>query len=55
MHMWIKKSFVFTQLMDSVFSLIRGKFVDLFLDDIIVYSANFKDHIEHIEEVMIRL
>ena len=47
--------FVFTKLMDRVFSSIRGKFVDFFLDDIIVYSANFKDHIDHIEEVMIRL
>ena len=41
--------------MDRVFSSIRGKFVDFFLDDIIVHSENFKDHIEHIEEVMIRL
>ena len=45
--------FVFTKLMDRVFSSKRGKFEDFFLDDIIVYSENFKDHIEHIEEVMI--
>ena len=41
--------------MDRVFSSLKGKFVDIFLDDITVYTANFKDHIEHIEEVMIRL
>ena len=46
---------VFTKLMDRVFSSIRGKFIDFFLDDIIVYSENFKDHMDHIEEVMIRL
>ena len=40
--------------MDRVFSSKRGKFVDFSLDDIIVYSENCKDHIEHIEEVMIR-
>ena len=44
--------FVFTKL---IFSSIRGKFVDFFLDDIIVYSSNFKEHIQHIEEIMIRL
>ena len=47
--------FVFTKLMDWIFSSIRGKFVDFFLDDIIVYSSNFKEHIQHIEEIMIRL
>ena len=38
--------------MDMIFSSIRGTFVDFFLDDIIVCSSNFK---EHIEEIMIRL
>ena len=41
--------------MDRVFSSIRGKFVDFFLDDIIVYSSNSKEHLQHIKEVMIRL
>ena len=41
--------------MDRVFSSIRGKFVDLFLNDIIVYSSNFKKHIQHIEGIIIPL
>ena len=50
-----KLPFMFTKLIDRVFSSIRGKFVYFFLDDIIMYSANFKYHIVHIEEVLIRL
>ena len=41
--------------MDKIFSSIRGKYRKLFLDDIIIYSTAFEEHICHIEEVMIRL
>ena len=29
--------------------------MELFLDDIIIYSTTYEEHISHIEEVMIRL
>ena len=47
--------FVFAKLMDSVFSLIRGIFMDFFIDDIIICSLTFDQHIQHIEQVMRRL
>ena len=47
--------FVFTRLMDKIFSSIRGKYMEFFLDDIIIYSTTFEEHVCHIEQVMIRL
>ena len=47
--------FVFTRLMDKIFSSIRGKYMEFFLDDIIIYSTTFEEHVCHIELVMIRL
>ena len=47
--------FVFTRLMDKIFSSIRGKYMKFFLGDIILYSTTFEEHICHIDEVMIRL
>ena len=47
--------FVFTRLMDKIFSSIRGKYMESFLDDIIIYSTTFEEHVCHIEQVIIRL
>ena len=47
--------FVFTRLMDKIFSSIRGKYMEYFLDDMIIYSTTFEEHVCHIEQVMIRL
>ena len=48
-------TFVFTRLMDKIFSSILGKYMEPFLDVIIMYSTTLEEHICHIEEVMIRL
>ena len=47
--------FVFTKLMDKIFYSIRGKYMDNYIDDVIIYSKSFTDHIQHIEEVLHRL
>ena len=41
--------------MNLVFMLEVDKFVVMFIDDILVYSKNEKDHIEHLRIVLIRL
>ena len=47
--------FAFSKLLNTIFFTIRGKFMEFFLDDIIIYSADFMEHIKHIEEVLERL
>ena len=47
--------FVFTRLLDKIFSSIRGKYMEFFLYDIIIYSTTFEEHVCHIEQVMIKL
>ena len=39
----------------QIFSSIRGKYIEFFLDDIIIYSTTFEEHVCHIEQVMIKL
>ena len=48
-------SFVFSRVMPTIFSSIRGEFMDFFLDDIIIYSSTFDEHISHIEDVLHKL
>ena len=43
--------FVFTRFMDKIFSSIREKYMECFLDDIMIYSTTFEEHICHIEEL----
>ena len=42
----------FMDLMNRVFSLYLDKFVILFIDDILVYSGNPKEHVEHLRIVL---
>jgi hypothetical protein len=42
-------------LMNSVFIPELDKFVIMFIDDILVYSENKKDHVEHLRIVLTRL
>lgn len=46
---------VLSQLMDSVFSDIKFKFVYHYLDDLVIYSKSAQEHLEHIREVLVRL
>jgi hypothetical protein len=41
--------------MNSVFMMNLDKFVIVFIDDILVYSKNAKDHAEHLRVVLTRL
>ena len=45
----------FMYLMNSVFMLELGKFVVVFIDDILIYSENEADHAEHLRIVLSRL
>jgi hypothetical protein len=45
----------FMYLMNSVFMPKLDKFVIVFIDDILVYSENEKDHVEHLRIVLTRL
>jgi len=45
----------FMYLMNSVFMLELDKFVVVFIDDILVYSENDQDHVEHLRVVLTRL
>jgi hypothetical protein len=45
----------FMYLMNSIFMLELDKFVIVFIDNILVYSENEKDHAEHLRIVLTRL
>ena len=45
----------FMYLMNSVFMPELDKFVVVFIDDILVYSKNEEDHVEHLRVVLTRL
>ena len=42
----------FMDLMNMVFSPYLGKFVIVFIDDILVYSGNPEEHAEHLRTVL---
>ena len=45
----------FQRLMNRVFSRELGKFILVFLDDILVYSKTLEEHIQHIRVALDRL
>lgn len=45
----------FQRLMDKVYKDIAWKFVVVYLDDTIIYSRTFNDHLKHLREVFIRI
>ena len=45
----------FMNLMNSVFMPKLDKFMVVFIDDILVYSKNKEDHVEHLRVVLTRL
>jgi hypothetical protein len=46
----------FQRAMDKILSGIKGKFCNVYLDDIVIYtSGDFKEHLRHLDEVFQRL
>ncbi|MGL6009303.1 MAG: reverse transcriptase family protein, partial [Culicoidibacterales bacterium] len=45
----------FQRTMDIIFNGINGHFVIPYLDDVIIFSKNHQDHIEHVQAVMDRI
>ena len=45
----------FQRTMDYVLGDAKGKFVMVYLDDVIIYSKTFEEHLKHIEEVLNRI
>jgi hypothetical protein len=45
----------FQRLMDRVYKEIAWKFVVVYLDDTIIYSRTFDDHLKHLREVFTRI
>jgi len=39
---------VLTRLLDPVFQDLKFEFVYHYLDDVVIYSESFEDHLEHI-------
>ncbi|MGL1886778.1 MAG: reverse transcriptase domain-containing protein [Reichenbachiella sp.] len=46
---------IFTKLMDIIFIDIKNEFMTFYLDDLIIFSRNFEDHVTHLTEVFKRL
>ena len=46
---------IFTKLMDIVFLEIKNKFMVFYLDDLIIFSKTYSEHVHHLQEVLTRL
>jgi Reverse transcriptase (RNA-dependent DNA polymerase) len=42
----------FQRLMDQILGPYKGKFVEVYLDDITIFSSNFEQHCEHVKIVL---
>ncbi|GBC41210.2 enzymatic polyprotein, putative [Rhizophagus irregularis DAOM 181602=DAOM 197198] len=45
----------FRRLMDKILKEYIGEFVTVYLDDIMIYSEDFEEHIEHVDKVLSKL
>ncbi|GBB99340.1 hypothetical protein RclHR1_34960001 [Rhizophagus clarus] len=45
----------FQRIMDKILREYIGNFVEIYVDDIMIYSKNLEEHIEHIEKVLQKL
>jgi hypothetical protein len=46
---------IFTTLMNSIFHKIFDEFVNIYIDDILLYSKSIKEHVTHLEFVLQKL
>ncbi len=46
---------IFTKLMDAVLGEAQGQYVSAFIDDILVYSKTWEEHLVHVADVLTRL
>jgi hypothetical protein len=46
---------VLSRVVDSLFGDLKHKFVYNFLDDLVVYSSSYTEHLEHLKEIFVRL
>jgi hypothetical protein len=44
-----------SRVVDTLFGDIKGKFLYNFMDDLVVYSTSFSEHLTHLQEVLARL
>ena len=46
---------IFQRMMDDILGEYKGDFTDVLLDDILIYSDTFEEHLEHIQKILTRL
>ena len=46
---------IFCRAVDTMFEGLIGRFLNIYMDDLIIYSRTFEDHVSHLEQVFCRL